>query len=109
MAPFAPAAAFCNVPTCLQQQVDWISDFIRYSRSRGVSTIEPTRELEDKWIAHHDEVANSTLIPRTKSWYMGSNVEGKLPRLLSYIGGVGAYRQQCEEIKASGYQGFAMA
>jgi acetone monooxygenase len=109
MAPFAPAAAFCNVPTCLQQQVDWISDFIGYSRARGVRTIEPTRELEDKWIAHHDEVAEMTLIPRTKSWYMGSNIEGKPPRLLSYIGGVGAYRQQCEEIKASGYQGFAMA
>ncbi|MGH8516813.1 MAG: flavin-containing monooxygenase [Panacagrimonas sp.] len=109
MAPFAPAAAFCNVPTCLQQQVDWISDFIRYSRERGITTIEPTRELEDKWIAHHDEVANMTLIPGTKSWYMGSNVEGKLPRLLSYIGGVGVYRQHCEEIKASGYQGFAMA
>jgi acetone monooxygenase len=109
MAPFAPAAAFCNVPTCLQQQVDWISDFIGYSRARGVRTIEPTRELEDKWIAHHDEVADMTLIPRTKSWYMGSNVEGRQPRLLSYIGGVGAYRKQCEEIKASGYQGFAMA
>ena len=109
MAPFAPAAAFCNVPTCLQQQVDWISDLIRYARSRGVATIEPTLELEDRWIAHHDEVANMTLIPRTKSWYMGSNVEGKMPRLLSYIGGVGAYRKQCEELKASGYPGFAMA
>ena len=109
MAPFAPAAAFCNVPTCLQQQVDWISDCIRYSREKGADTIEPTREMEDRWIAHHDEVANMTLIPKTKSWYMGSNVEGKLPRLLSYIGGVGAYRQQCEDVKASGYQGFAMS
>ncbi|MCC2656622.1 MAG: NAD(P)/FAD-dependent oxidoreductase [Panacagrimonas sp.] len=109
MAPFAPAAAFCNVPTCLQQQVDWISDLIRYARSRGVATIEPTRELEDRWIAHHDEVASMTLIPRTRSWYMGSNVEGKRPQLLSYIGGVGAYRKQCEELKASGYPGFAMA
>ena len=108
MAPFAPAAAFCNVPTCLQQQVDWISDCIRYSRTRGATRVEPTREMEDRWIAHHDEVANMTLIPKTRSWYMGTNVEGKQPRLLSYIGGVGAYRQQCEDVKASGYEGFAM-
>ncbi len=108
MAPFAPAAAFCNVPTCLQQQVDWISDCIKYSRAQGATQVEPTMEMEERWIAHHDEVANMTLIPKTKSWYMGSNVEGKLPRLLSYIGGVGAYRQQCEDVRASGYQGFAM-
>jgi len=109
MAPFAPAAAFCNVPTCLQQQVDWINDFIRYSRAKGAATVEPTMEFEDKWIAHHDEVANLSLIPKTKSWYMGTNVEGKPPRLLSYIGGVGAYRQQCEDVKASGYEGFSMS
>ena len=45
---------------------------------------------------------------KTNSWYMGSNVEGKPRRLLSYIGGVGAYRQKCDEVAASGYEGFAM-
>ncbi|TDU25722.1 acetone monooxygenase [Panacagrimonas perspica] len=109
MAPFAPAAAFCNVPTCLQQQVDWISDCIQHSRSKGAMRVEPTRDMEDRWIAHHDEVANMTLITKTRSWYMGSNVEGKPPRLLSYMGGVGAYRQQCEDVKASGYEGFSMS
>jgi acetone monooxygenase len=109
MAPFAPAAAFCNVPTCLQQQVDWINDCIKFARAKGATRVEPTMEMEDRWIAHHDEVANMTLIPKTKSWYMGSNVEGKLPRLLSYIGGVGAYRQQCEDVKSSGYEGFSMS
>jgi hypothetical protein len=28
--------------------------------------------------------------------------------LLSYIGGVGAYRQKCDAVAASGYEGFAM-
>ena len=108
MAPFAPAAAFCNVPTCLQQQVDWINDCIRYARAKGASTVEPTAEMEERWLAHHDEIANMTLIPKTRSWYNGGNVEGKPSQLLSYIGGVGAYRQQCEEVKASGYQGFTI-
>ena len=108
MAPFAPAAAFCNVPTCVQQQADWINDCIKYSRAKGATTVEPTLETEDKWLAHHDEIANMTLIPKTKSWYMGTNVEGKQLRLLAYVGGVGAYRQRCEEVKASGYEGFAM-
>ncbi|MGQ0699814.1 MAG: flavin-containing monooxygenase [Panacagrimonas sp.] len=108
MAPFAPAAAFCNVPTCLQQQVDWISDCIKFSRAKGATTVEPTVEMEDKWIAHHDELANATLIVKTKSWYNGNNVDGKPTRLVTYVGGVGTYRQQCENVKASGYEGFTM-
>ena len=46
---------------------------------------------------------------RTNSWYTGANVEGKPLRLLSYIGGVGHYRRICDEVKASGYAGFAIA
>lgn len=109
MAPLAPAAAFCNVPTCLQQQVDWINECIRFARNKGAATVEPTEDFEARWISHHDEVANLTLIAKTRSWYTGGNIEDKSSRLISYIGGVGAYRQQCEEVKASGYKGFAIA
>lgn len=109
MAPFAPAAAFCNVPTCLQQQVDWISDCVKFARSQGKRVIEPTAEKEAAWLAHHDELAAQTLVVKTKSWYMGTNIEGKQTRLLSYVGGVAAYRQACEDEKASGYAGFAMS
>lgn len=107
--PLAPSTAFCNMTTCLQQQVEWITDCIRYVYAHGALAIEPTAEKEAEWVAHHDDVANSTLIVKTNSWYMGTNVAGKPRRLLSYIGGVGAYRQRCEEVKASGYKGFRIA
>jgi acetone monooxygenase (methyl acetate-forming) len=68
--------------------------------------IEPTREGEEAWVAHHEETANATLVPTTTSWYLGSNVPGKPRRLLSYIGGVGTYRQKCEEEAAAGYPAF---
>src|SRR5689334_8290275 len=106
-APLAPSTALCNMTTCLQQQVEWISDCISYLRKNHLNVIEPTKEAEDAWVAHHDEVANTTLVTKTNSWYMGSNVEGKPRRLLSYIGGVGTYRQKCDEVAAAGYQGFA--
>jgi cyclohexanone monooxygenase/acetone monooxygenase len=106
--PLAPSAALCNMTTCLQQQVEWIDDCIRYMRSKNLSVIEPTKEAEDGWVAHHDEIANATLIAKTNSWYLGSNVDGKPRRVLSYCGGVGAYRQKCDEAAAGGYQGFAM-
>jgi acetone monooxygenase (methyl acetate-forming) len=106
-APLAPSTALCNMTTCLQQQVEWISDCISYLRKNELNVIEPTKEVEDAWVAHHDEIANTTLVTKTHSWYMGSNVTGKPRRLLSYIGGVGTYRKKCDEVAAAGYQGFA--
>ena len=106
MAPFSPAAAFCNVPTCVQQQVDWITDCIRFVRDQGRNAIEPSEAVEAQWVAHHDELANIMLVSKTNSWYMGSNVAGKARRLLAYPGGVGNYRDKCDAVKASGYEGF---
>ena len=107
-APLAPSAALCNMTTCLQQQTEWISDCIRHMRKQNLKVCEPTKEAEDGWIEHHEQTAAPTLVVKTNSWYMGSNVEGKPRRLLSYIGGVGAYRQKCDAVAASGYEGFAM-
>lgn len=104
--PLAPSTAFCNMTTCLQQQVDWITDAMVYLRDHGNRTMEPTAEREEAWIQHHDEIANSTLLLSVNSWYTGGNIEGKPRRLLSYIGGVGTYRDLCDEIKENGYPGF---
>ena len=108
-APLAPSAAFCNMTTCLQQQVDWITECLVAMRNKGQHVIEPTKALEDQWVAHHDETSNATLLVKTDSWYMGTNVKGKQRRMLSYIGGVGKYRQRCDELAANGYPGFALS
>lgn len=100
--------ALCNMTTCLQQQLEWISGCISYLRGENLNVIEPTKEVEDQRVAHHDEIANEMLIAKTNSWYLGSNVEGKPRRVLSYTGGVAGYRQKCDEVAASGYQGFTM-
>lgn len=107
--PLAPSAALCNMTTCLQAQVDWVTDCIAYARKAGKTVVEAKKEFEDQWVAHHDETASKTLVVKTQSWYMGSNVEGKPRRLLSYIGGVGNFHRQCDEQAAKGYPGFAMS
>ncbi|HTK64343.1 MAG TPA: NAD(P)/FAD-dependent oxidoreductase [Pseudonocardia sp.] len=104
--PLAPSAALCNMTTCLQQQTEWISDTIRHMRAAGKTVIEPTEEGEEAWVAHHEETASATLVPKTNSWYLGSNVPGKPRRLLSYIGGVGQYRDKCDEEAVSEYPKF---
>lgn len=106
--PLAPSAALCNMTTCLQQQTEWISAAIRHMREHDLTVIEPTREAEDAWVAHHDETAAANLISKTNSWYLGSNVPGKPRRVLSYTGGVGAYRQKAQEVADAGYKGFEL-
>ena len=93
----------------IEQHVEWISDCLSAMRERGATRIEATREADDAWVEHVSEVGNATLFPQANSWYMGANVPGKPRVFLPYIGGVGAYRQKCDEVAANAYAGFNRA
>ena len=97
-----------NMMVSIEQHVDWITDCIAFMRDRGLDSMEASKEAEDKWVAHVNEVANGTLYPQANSWYMGANIPGKPQIFMPYIGGVGAYRQICNDVAAKGYEGFAM-
>jgi cyclohexanone monooxygenase len=77
-------------------------------RGRDLDTMEANRQAEDDWVAHVNEVAHGTLYPQANSWYMGANIPGKPRIFMPYIGGVGTYRQICDDVAAKGYEGFAM-
>jgi cyclohexanone monooxygenase len=98
-----------NMIVSIEQHVDWITDCVAWMRDRGLDTMEANRDAEDKWVAHVNEVAHTTLYPQANSWYMGANIPGKPQIFMPYIGGVGAYRQICNDVAATGYEGFAMA
>ena len=57
---------------------------------------------------HSNDVANATLYPLANSWYMGANIPGKPRVFMPYVGGVGAYRQKCDEVAAQGYARFSI-
>jgi cyclohexanone monooxygenase len=97
-----------NMIVSIEQHVDWIADCLVYMRNSGVDAMEARKEAEDKWVAHVNEVAHATLYPQANSWYMGANIPGKPQIFMPYIGGVGVYRQICNEVAANGYEGFAM-
>jgi cyclohexanone monooxygenase len=97
-----------NMIVSIEQHVDWIADCVRHMRDRALDTIEAEVDAEDHWVAHVNEVAYTTLYPQANSWYMGANIPGKPRIFMPYIGGVGAYRQICNNVAAKGYKGFAM-
>src|ERR1700736_4866568 len=97
-----------NMMVSIEQHDDWIADCIGFMGDRQIDCIEASTDAEDKWLAHVNEVAHGTLYPQANSWYMGANIPGKPRIFMPYIGGVGAYRQICNDVAAKGYEGFAM-
>ena len=43
------------------------------------------------------------------SWYLGANIPGKPRVFMPYSGGVGTYRQKCNEVAEAGYEGFILS
>ena len=99
-----------NMMTSIEQHVDWISDFIEYSIDHGVTEIEATSNAEIEWTNRVEELADNSLKSNSgcNSWYLGSNVPGKKRVFMPYLGGVGRYREECDEIASSNYKGFIL-
>ena len=97
-----------NMIVSIEQHVDWIADCIAHLRANRRERIEATAEAEEAWVAHVNEVGHMTLYPLAPSWYMGANIPGKPRIFMPYIGGVGVYRQKCDEVAGKGYEGFAL-
>jgi cyclohexanone monooxygenase len=99
-----------NMPVSIEQHVEWVTDCIDSMRRTGITTIEATLLAQERWVAHVNEIVNTTLMPRANSWYMGANIPGKPRTFLPYLGpeGVGGYRRKCDEVAAKGYEGFEL-
>ena len=98
-----------NMPVSIEQHVELVARIIGDVRDRGAATIEATREAEDAWVAHNQELAEGTLFPTADSWYMGANIPGKPRVFLPNLDFVGPYRAKCDEIVADDYRGFAFS
>ncbi len=95
-----------NMVIGIEQHIDWIVDCIGHLDARGAPTIEALVEAEDRWVAHVNAEAELTLFPKAASWYLGANIPGKPRVFMPYVGGIGRYRKRCDEVAASGYEGF---
>lgn len=98
-----------NMAVSIEQHVDWIGDCLAYLREHHLEAIEATLNAENAWVTHVHEVGHQTVFPLANSWYTGANIPGKPRVFMPYIGGVGLYRQKCDEVAAKGYEGFTLS
>ena len=103
-------STFCNMPRCIEQNVDWVSECLAWLREHGHARIEATSEASAAWTQHTRELEARLLMSRVDSWFTGrnANVPEKQRRTLLYTGGLPLYRERCEEVAAAGYEGFAV-
>lgn len=98
-----------NVLISIEQHVEWITDHIGWLRDRGLRTSEPSARAQEEWTTHVYDVAAPTLFMKGNSWYVGANVPGK-PRVFAlYLGGVGTFRERCDDVARNDYEGFVLA
>ena len=103
------AATFCNIPRCIEQNVDWVTALIAHMREKGLARVEATAEAEREWTQHVHDTGRRMLFTQVDSWMMGinSNIAGKQKRtFIVYAGGAPKYREKCDEVAAAGYAGF---
>jgi len=103
--PSSPSV-LTNMLVSIEQHVDWISDCLAWMQQHNHTVVEPTQAAEEEWAQHTQMIAELTLFPKSNSWYIGANVPGKAKVMMTYVGGAGAYRQVCNSVAASGYEGF---
>ena len=134
--PQAPAST-ANGPTILEWQAEFIGSVVKDLREKGITRLEATPAAEEDWKKRVRDHWYATLHPNTKSWYQGANIPGKpveplnwyvllntllptlnmrargqqeyqLTKLLdSRAGGLPAYIDFCDNVKETGYPGFA--
>ena len=108
--PGSPSV-LCNMFVAIEQHLNWIGDCIDYLRGKGLQSIEPMSESEQRWIAHVNEVAEGTTYtaPSCNSWYLGANIPGKTRIFMPYVGGYPRYKAHCDHESDNNYEGFALA
>ena len=98
-----------NMPVSIEQHVEWISDFIEYLREHAIDVVDADPQAEVDWVQHVSDIADQTMYMLADSWYLGANIPGKPRVFMPYAGGVGPYRERCDDIAANSYEGFVMS
>jgi len=96
-------SAFLNGPTAGELEGDWVVKAVMHLDQAGVRRYDAKPEAAHAWAQKCNDVANASLLPLAKSWYMGANVPGKRPEIQPFIGGQPAYRAAIYEELESGF------
>ncbi len=100
---------FCNGPTSAEYQGELIIEMLQHMRDKGLHRFEAVPEAQEAWSRMINEFWASSLFPKAKSWYQGSNIPGKHVETLNFPMGLPTYVQKFRESADNGYEGFVLS
>jgi hypothetical protein len=78
-------------------------------REHGFARVAASPQAEEKWTRRAEELAERSFMTRrdseSTSWAIGANIPGKKRAFLFYARPAPAYRKECEQVAAKGYEG----
>jgi cation diffusion facilitator CzcD-associated flavoprotein CzcO len=105
-----PQTPYSNLIVPIQLGAQWLARAIRWTRERGITRMEATRESMEWWAAENDRAGKSTVMyaegKKAKAWFLGQNVPGKAEEFLVYMGGGQVYQAFCRQAEEDGYASF---
>ncbi|EIW80741.1 cyclohexanone monooxygenase [Coniophora puteana RWD-64-598 SS2] len=98
--------AFCNGPTCIEVQGQWIVKTINHLYKNDITKFVPKAEAAREFTELIDSLSRKSLFHDVDSWYMGANVPGKRRQAYNWVVGLPAYTEEVEREVERGYPGF---
>jgi cation diffusion facilitator CzcD-associated flavoprotein CzcO len=105
-----PQTPYSNLIVPIQLGAQWLARAISWTRERGITRMEATRESMEWWAAENERAGKSTVMyaegKKAKAWFLGQNVPGKPEEFLVYMGGGQVYQAFCRQVEEEGYASF---
>ena len=104
--------SYCNIPRCLEQNVEFITEMLGHMQAKGYNRIEATIEAEQEWSRTAVELASQLVAMKYDSYMNSANTRksaNKKREILVHAGGQNAFRAFCAEIAAEDYRGYHMS
>ncbi|MDN5940219.1 MAG: hypothetical protein L0H83_16360, partial [Salinisphaera sp.] len=106
-----PQAPFANIPMIIEKATDWIGRSILHMQQSGHSVIEARQEACRNWADTVRAVLDATVLAdgtSLNSFFVGSNIPGKLTTPLFYFGGANNYFDEIDKEIEAQFPGLAM-
>ena len=104
--------SYCNIPRCLEQNVEFITEMLGHMQAKGYNRIEAKIEAEQEWSRTAVELASQLVAMKYDSYMNSANTRKsatKKREILVHAGGQNAFRAFCAEIAAEDYRGYHMS
>jgi cyclohexanone monooxygenase len=107
---YGPQTAFTNIVPTIERQAIFIAETIAETGRREADAFEAQADAVTDWVAGCQQQLDFTLLTtgEARSWFLGTNVEGKPNAPLVYLAGATAYYAELDQVQDAEFRGLVI-